>query len=58
MKCLLCQKKGWMSQGLEVYEVLCKEHHELLRKAEEQNNLLKKLYETRTREVRGIEKLD
>ena len=58
MKCLLCRKKGWMSQGLEVYEAFCEEHHELLRQAEEQNNLLKKLYETRTRALRGTEKLD
>jgi len=58
MKCLLCRKKGWMSQGLEVYEFLCEEHHELLRRAEEQSNILKKKYETRTRALRGIEKLD
>lgn len=47
-----------MSQGLEVYEFLCEEHHELLRRAEEQSNILKKKYETRTRALRGIEKLD
>lgn len=47
-----------MSLDLEALDFFCEEHHELLRIFEDRNNRRKKIYETRTREVRGIEELD
>ena len=58
MKCLLCQKEGKLSHGLRVLDFFCEVHYALLKEAEEKSNILHKLYETRTRALRGIEKLD